>query len=194
MSSKQRLEANRANAKRSTGPSTESGRVRSKMNALKHGLSAKAIVIEGEDPGQFEALRAGLERDFEAPTVIERELVEDLSVLLWRQRRVPRFEAAIIQRILRDPITDDDEKTMEVARYLIRDDILTRLSRYETNLMNRISRTLNQLHDLRASRVDANDALRLIESVARPGESATEDNSAEDNSASIAVSKPDSDD
>ena len=46
--------------------------------------------------------------------------------------------------------------------------------------MNRISRTLNQLHDLRASRVDANDALRLIESVARPGESATEDNSAED--------------
>ena len=47
MSSKQRLEANRANAKRSTGPSTEPGRVRSKMNALKHGLSAKAIVIEG---------------------------------------------------------------------------------------------------------------------------------------------------
>ena len=154
MSSKQRLEANRANAKRSTGPSTESGRVRSKMNALKHGLSAKAIVIEGEDPGQFEALRAGLERDFEAPTVIERELVEDLSALLWRQRRVPRFEAAIIQRILRDPITNDDEKTMEVARVLIRDDILTKLSRYETNLMNRISRTLNQLHDLRASRVD----------------------------------------
>ena len=53
-----------------------------------------------------------------------------------------RFEAAIIQRILRDPITDDDEKTMEVARVLIRDDILTKLSRYETNLMNRISRTL----------------------------------------------------
>ena len=83
---------------------------------------------------------------------------------------------------------------MEVARVLIRDDILTKLSRYETNLMNRISRTLNQLHDLRASRVDSNDALRLIESVARPGESATEDNSAENNSAAIAVSKPDSDD
>ena len=44
---------------------------------------------------------------------------------------MPRFEAAIIQRILRDPITDDDEKTMEVAHDLIRDDILTKLSRYE---------------------------------------------------------------
>ena len=115
--------------------------------------------------------------------------------MLWRQRRVPRFEAAIIQRILRDPITDDDEKTMEVARVLIRDDILTKLSRDETNLMNRISRTLNQLHDLRASRVDFEPRPSdLIESVARPGESATEDNSAENNSAAIAVSKPDSDD
>ncbi len=83
---------------------------------------------------------------------------------------------------------------MEVARDLIRDDILTKLSRYETSLMNRISRTLNQLHDLRASRVDANDALRLMKSVARPGESATEDKSAEDNFVTITVSKPDGDD
>ena len=64
MRSKQRLEANRANAKRSTGPTTEPGKARSKMNALKHGLSAKAVVIEGEDPREFEALRAGLEQDF----------------------------------------------------------------------------------------------------------------------------------
>ena len=84
MSSKQRLEANRANAKRSQYWSEYRIRKCALMNALKHGLSAKAIVIEGEDPGQFEALRAGLERDFETPTVIEREFVEDLSVLLWR--------------------------------------------------------------------------------------------------------------
>jgi hypothetical protein len=164
------------------------------MNALKHGLSAKAIVIEGEDPRQFEALRAGLERDFEAPTVIERELVEDLSVLLWRQKRVPRFEAAIIQRILCDPIMREDEKTTEIAYGLIRDDILTKLVRYETNLANRISRTLNQLHHLRASRVDTNDTLRLIESAMRPEENSAQDNSAQDNSAAVAVTKPGVDD
>jgi hypothetical protein len=48
MGSKQRLEANRTNAKRSTGPCTQTGKARSKMNALKHGLAAKSVVIEGE--------------------------------------------------------------------------------------------------------------------------------------------------
>jgi hypothetical protein len=41
MSSQQRLEANRLNAKRSTGPRSELGKSRSKTNAVKHGLSAK---------------------------------------------------------------------------------------------------------------------------------------------------------
>ena len=167
MRSEQSLEANRANAKRSTGPTTNSGKARSKMNALKHGLSAKAIVIEGEDPREFEALRAGLERDFEAPTVIERELVEHLAALLWRQRRGPRFEAAIIQRILCDLLYSERDKTREIANGLIGDDILTKLARYEMNLANRIDRTINQLERLRASRLETGETLRLIDSAIR---------------------------
>src|SRR5262245_61015258 len=97
MGSKQRLEANRSNAKRSTGPRTQPGKDRSKMNGLKHGLTAKSGVIDGEDPREFEALRAGLERDFDVQTMTEHELVGDLATLFWRQRRVPRFEAAITQ-------------------------------------------------------------------------------------------------
>ena len=157
MRSKQRLEANRVNAKRSTGPTTESGKARSKMNALKHGLSAKAVVIEGEDPREFETLRAGLERDFEPSTVIERELVENLAALLWRQRRGHRFEAAIFQRILCDVLYDEDDKTREIANGLIGDDILTKLARYEMNLANRIDRTITQLDHLRASRLEAGE-------------------------------------
>ena len=48
-SEKQRV-ANRANAKRSTGPKTETGKALSRMNAHKHGLTAETIVIGDEDP------------------------------------------------------------------------------------------------------------------------------------------------
>jgi hypothetical protein len=187
-SSKQRLEANRANAKRSTGPATESGKARSKMNGLTHGLAAKAVVIEGEDPREFEALRTGLERDFDAQTVIECELVGDLSALLWRQRRVPRFEAAITQYVLRDALERD--RTREITNRLIRSDILTKLTRYETSLANRISRTIKQLLHLQASRVDANETMCLIESAIRPGENSAEDNST-DNPVGAAVTRSD---
>lgn len=41
--SDRKLQANRANAKRSTGPRTEAGKVASRRNALKHGILSLAI-------------------------------------------------------------------------------------------------------------------------------------------------------
>jgi len=93
----QRLEANRANAKRSTGPKTEPGKSRSKLNALKHGLSAEKVVIGDEDPREFEALREELQRDWQPDTALESELVEQLAGIFWRLRRVPAIEAAIVK-------------------------------------------------------------------------------------------------
>ena len=96
MMSRKQLEANRANAKRSTGPKSDAGKTRSRMNALKHGFSTQEKVLEGEDADQFDALRAQLEAEFDPNSVIERELVDRLAVLLWRLRRVPVVEAALI--------------------------------------------------------------------------------------------------
>ena len=97
MMSRKQLDANRANAKRSTGPKSDAGKTRSRMNALKHGFSSQEIVLEGEDPDQFDALRAQLEAEFDPNSVIERELVDRLAALLWRLRRVPVLEAALIR-------------------------------------------------------------------------------------------------
>ena len=41
--SERKLQANRANAKRSTGPRTEAGKAVSRRNALKHGILSQAI-------------------------------------------------------------------------------------------------------------------------------------------------------
>jgi hypothetical protein len=61
MATDKQFTANRANAKKSTGPKTESGKQISRRNALKHGLTGEAIVIGDEDPTIFEELRAGFE-------------------------------------------------------------------------------------------------------------------------------------
>jgi hypothetical protein len=105
MVSTKQLEANRTNAKRSTGPKSGAGKARSGLNALKHGFSSQEIVLEGEDAGEFDALRAKLEADFDPDSVIERELVDRLAALLWRWRRVAVFEAGLI-RARRGAITN----------------------------------------------------------------------------------------
>ncbi|WP_141701773.1 hypothetical protein [Methyloceanibacter marginalis] len=62
MASSKQIAANKANAKKSTGPKTEAGKSCSSMNALTHGLTAKTVLILGESGDSFEALRAALRR------------------------------------------------------------------------------------------------------------------------------------
>jgi hypothetical protein len=96
MASEKQVEANRANARKSTGPKTAEGRARSRANAWKHGLTASTLIIVGEEPDEFDELRAALIDSYDPQSPWERELVERLAGIFWRLRRVPFWEAAII--------------------------------------------------------------------------------------------------
>lgn len=112
MPSQRQLEANKANARRSTGPRTSNGKTRSRMNAVKHGLTAKYIVIGNEAPDDFDALRRDLLRDLQASTRLEHELVDRLAGLLWRLRRIPILEAALV-KACQSEVRDETEARQE---------------------------------------------------------------------------------
>ena len=161
MSSYKQKEANRANAQKSTGPTSETGKSVACMNAHKHGLTAKTIVIGNEDPKAFEALRAQLEAEFNPRPGLESDLVERLAGYIWRMRRIPVFEAAIValgaeRAVSRkrqgkdyDACWDAELKVVpfeNIALGLIQNQgTLQNLSRYETSLLNAYDRTLHQL-------------------------------------------------
>ena len=48
--SEKQLAANRANARKSTGPKTIAGKNRSRFNGLIHGLAAGPVCLPGQDP------------------------------------------------------------------------------------------------------------------------------------------------
>jgi hypothetical protein len=96
MPSNKQLAANRANAKRSTGPRGSEGKARSRLNSRKHGLTAKTLIIVGENADDFDHLRAEIMEEHDPQSALECELVERLAGILWRLRRVPFFEAAIL--------------------------------------------------------------------------------------------------
>ena len=51
MASDAQIEANRANAQKSTGPRTAEGKAKVAPNAIKHGLLAEQVVVKDEAPG-----------------------------------------------------------------------------------------------------------------------------------------------
>jgi hypothetical protein len=97
MATDEQLQANRRNAKRSTGPKSPEGKARSRLNSRKHGLTAKTLIIVGEHSDDFDQLRAELMVEHDPQSVLETELVERLAGIHWRLRRVPFFEAAIME-------------------------------------------------------------------------------------------------
>src|SRR5256885_2430441 len=92
MTSFKQIEANRRNARRSTGPITEEGKLRSRRNAVRHGLTAETVIGALEDAEDYKAFEAAVIADHDAQSVVERELVLRLASLLWRIRRATTIE------------------------------------------------------------------------------------------------------
>ncbi len=87
MTSYRQIEANRRNALRSTGPRTEAGKLQSRRNAVRHGLTAETVVGSLEDAEEYSAFEAAIIADYDAQSAVERELVLRLASILWRLRR-----------------------------------------------------------------------------------------------------------
>ena len=72
MATDKQIEANRLNAKKSTGPRSVAGKAVSSMNALKSGVDAKSDVIRGEDPADLQALTDAYMERYQPATIEER--------------------------------------------------------------------------------------------------------------------------
>lgn len=119
MASEKQIAANRRNGLKSTGPRTARGKEISSQNALTHGLTAIQVVLEGEDVDAFEALRQDLKKEFQPSGASESQLVEQLAGLLWRLRRVPVFEAAMLTWIAHCQAKTHDKGLVTIGRVLI---------------------------------------------------------------------------
>ena len=97
MATPRQNQANRQNAKRSTGPRSAEVKAASRFNALKTGIDAQAQVIPGEDPDQLEDLLAAYQERFTTGAPERRMLVDTLVNCEWLLRRLNRAEAEFWQ-------------------------------------------------------------------------------------------------
>jgi hypothetical protein len=146
MSTEKQIAANRANAKRSTGPNTSDGKARSRMNAWKHGLRAEKVVIAGEDAKDLQAIQRELWEEHQPSPGMESLLVERLAHYAWRMRRAVVFEAALLE---------EGPESLGYAE----GNALSMLLRYEMALSNASHRTLQQLLFLQDRRRERNGAI-----------------------------------
>src|SRR6202163_3057365 len=97
MTTFRQIEANRRNARKSTGQNTEEGKRRSRCNAVRHGLTAETVIGALEDAEDYDAFQAAIIADYDAQSTVERELVLRLASVLWRLRRATTMETGLFE-------------------------------------------------------------------------------------------------
>jgi hypothetical protein len=88
MATLQQIEANRRNSLNSTGPRTPEGKAAASLNALRHGLRARTVVLPGESRVEFQQLCDDLEAEWQPQSRTEQFYLEQMTVSQWKLTRM----------------------------------------------------------------------------------------------------------
>jgi hypothetical protein len=143
-----RAATNRANSAHSTGPRTESGKQRSSLNALSHGLTARSAVLPTEDPETYQRHIQQFLDEYAPATPTETQLVHEIANTSWRLNRIPFLEAELLSRATNPPTEQAaiDFDIVDAHR------ALATLGLHGARLSRQFQKAVEQLRDMQEER------------------------------------------
>jgi hypothetical protein len=156
-------ETARANGAKSRGPTTPEGKEKSSRNSLKHGLTASTgnILLDCEDPHEFEESFNKFIRIHEPATPAENDIVEEMVAARWRIRRMWTIETNLlnVEVLTQESSPSASEGAapgihLAMAFRALADDSrsLALASRYEARLQRLYDRAYKTLRELQQAR------------------------------------------
>ena len=159
-------DAARINGAKSQGPITPEGKARSSQNALKHGLTSRAVVLFNESHEEYDALLLEYRTLYKPMDQYEADRVTDIVNARWRIRRIQRFETAVIDLqldetspVLYEKFATIDITAVEAASFqdLVQNSrVLDVIHNYESRyyrILEKAERDLQRYRQTRSQRV-----------------------------------------
>ncbi len=153
------LQANRANAQLSTGPTSLDGKATSCLNAVKTGLTGRTVLLHTDDAADYQRHIAAYEKELSPVGPRECDLVQSIADTAWRLGRIPGLEMAIYARghvQFADKFKDHDEALrpglIELETFLTYEKQLRNLQLQEARLARRMAKDAAELRELQHAR------------------------------------------
>src|SRR5580704_2455157 len=159
MTSEKQIEANRSNAEHSSAAKTEAGRKRSRMNALRHGLTGQVTTMTEEDRAAHDVLSKALMKDLAPEGAMETQLAQLIATDSWRLNRASAIEDNLFavgffaNEGKLCPENEQIDAALTTARvFTIESKHLQLLTLYEQRLDRAVQKNLAILKSLQAER------------------------------------------
>jgi hypothetical protein len=173
-----KIEANRLNAQKSTGPRTEAGKKISSQNARTHGLTGRVAVLDPEDQLAYAALAKRYIAEQQPRGILEEQLVQTIVDAHWQLNCAHAIQQSLLQRFTRDALSASRGQlsTSDAAAIGFRNDsagdmCLEKLSRYEARTHRMLLKTIDEFRKqqaLRHAREQAQASPEKVTKNARP--------------------------
>lgn len=170
-----KIESNRRNSQKSTGPKTATGKKRVSRNAIRHGFFSKFLLIHHPDgkesQGEYDDFYDGVRKHYQPFGWLEEAWIEKIAVCSWRLRRLIRCEAGQIDRALAghryelqqskaDDLVDPDSASSRDPEtdaltdhlFLPEKEDLDKLLRYEAMIDRQLNHAIAELERVQARR------------------------------------------
>lgn len=159
MISDKQLAANRNNARQSTGPKTVEGRNRSRMNALRHGLTGQVTTMSDEERAAHDQFSQALIQSLTPAGAMETQLAQRIATDSWRLNRASAIEDNLFALGLHQnagqicPDHEQVDAALTTARVFTQESHqLQLLTLYEQRLNRALQQNLALLQSLQAAR------------------------------------------
>src|ERR1035438_6359795 len=163
-----------AESPKPTSARTPEGKARSAMNALRHGLTARVVVLPTEDMDAYQAFSKEIVDSLDAQTPVERQFAQTVADNQWRINRIRSIEDGMLGMGQFEAAGNFDCPSSEIhsamtAARAFREDSksFVNLSIYEQRLHRSMKESLRQLKELQTERrelhkTEMDDAIRLL--------------------------------
>ncbi len=189
-----KIEANRRNALKSTGPTTDAGKQASSRNAIKHGLFSATLVLPEEDAAYAAFCDRYLDQ-FQPAGLEEENLLQEMIAAQWKLIRLNLVEqglydgtreSAVDFRQKPDPNLTDIGLALGDNRWQI--ERLSRISQLQSRLTREYHRAVKELRQLQKERKSQPAA--ALEPIPAPEDSSTSSTSSTSSSSFCKTNPP----
>jgi hypothetical protein len=180
--SERQLRANRANAQKSTGPKTQEGKQRSRLNGLRHGITGQVSIMTDENRAAHYAFCNPIIARLAADGPLEMQLAHLIAQDHWRLNRIQSIEDGLYVLGQCRPVNQVDSGAPQADVALAESMTFMRQSReillltlYESRINRNIRKNMEQLRELQTERraqreKDLEEAQLLCQLAASNGE------------------------
>ena len=152
-----KLAANRQNAQHSTGAKTQTGKDKSKMNALRNALTGQTVLLPTDDAIAYQAFIDSIYQQWSPIDDQEKRLTQLIGDTEWRIHRVAALETNIfaVGRLEQpEGLFSESEGLLHAKLYLIYEKQLKNLALQERRLFNQNKSLTAKLEQLQRDRIE----------------------------------------